>query len=151
MGETGVDWETAAFHRSFLGQIAYPANAGDGSPFHAALRREVLTRLRARLADPSLRRYPEHARVFDQARNLWDALEAARGLLIKSGIETRFRPDPSARERLVGPASRGRPLTPNGGPVTPDETWRFGYVGNVPVAVHPGPQGIVESYLFRFD
>jgi hypothetical protein len=102
-------------------------------------------------------RYPEYQRVFgapagDETARLSDTLADLRELLVKSGLEQRFRADPGAKADLERPGGTiiGSRI-PFFGNLTNGPGLELGYVGSIPVSLRRNKAGLIDTYYFRFD
>jgi hypothetical protein len=149
IGEPEGEYGVEAFYTAYLGQTRYPVEAERGrSAFHEAIRDEIVALARARLPR-SAERYPEHRALFREKRSLAQTLHALRELQVKTGIERGFRADPSAARWIDGRHGGTPVYSPL--KIKPDESWIYGYVGQVPVAVKAQANGVIDDYHFRFE
>jgi hypothetical protein len=97
--------------------------------------------------------YPEYTQLYGtQQGDLFDVIAALRDLDIKINLQRHFQNNKSARQELT--ESEGvivsnsklkafafTPSLPN---------LKFGYVGNIPVAISLDTNGLIEYYYFKF-
>jgi hypothetical protein len=177
MGEPKARFaSTSRFYSTYLGMTSYPAHQWRDSKLHRAVRDELIGLARKELPLDELRAYPEFHTLFGKKREVLDVtIHDLRELLIKSGLAARFRPDDRARPRLLGDDAAGTPilgprrLQPEQKPpvlthgqalrelgemlrlVPPARPWEYGFVGEVPVALHRTRSGVIDDYYFRFE
>jgi hypothetical protein len=149
LGEYHSKYSLDRFYWEFLGQTIGAENCSVQNAVATWLKEKASDRYR----EYDLTLYPEYIQLYgDRPGDLFDAIAALRDLDLKINLQRHFKGDRSARQELsesegvVVSTSKLKafaftPSLPN---------LKFGYVGNIPVAISLDTNGLIECYYFKF-